>query len=145
MSGEDEKKTLEILIGDDEFMDITTEMIFKSDYVPMLRQKLPNYDVKVTCVTAPKRVIEEASTGRYDVVVTDLDYTGGGRGREGYDVVDAVTAMTPRPVLMLCTSSDRFEEIRQRTAGKIDYHAGCTGKGHKFGDMMEKLAEHYAK
>lgn len=136
-------KNLNILIGDDEFKDFLTEMIFKQDYIPRLQNQSGTYHFNWQCETDSQTVINEAQTGRYEVVVTDLDYTGGGKGKEGYDVVDAVSRMNPKPLLILCSSCDNVKEIKEKTEGKIDFRAGGTGGRHKFGDLIEILAKHF--
>jgi hypothetical protein len=139
------EKTLEIIFGDDMFLDSFTSRIFESDYAPMLQDKVKDYKICWKLVTKHDELIKEAKTGLYDVVVTDLDYAGGGSGKEGYAVIDEVSMLSPKPLLILCTSSDNFQEIARMTQGKIDYHAGGKGKGHKFDELVEVLAAHYSK
>ncbi|MDP2750005.1 MAG: hypothetical protein Q8O89_04185 [Nanoarchaeota archaeon] len=133
-------KKLEILIGDDGFLEPVTMIIFKEDYAQKLKRELSGYEINIAYETNPQRVIEKGS--RYDVIVTDLDYTGDGTGKQGYDVIDAISKLNPRPLIILCTSSDNHEEIQEKTQGKIDYLAG-TGQGHKFGDLIDVLIGHY--
>jgi hypothetical protein len=135
-----EKKSLDILIGDDAFLDFFTRQVFQDHYVPRLKSRLKSYDIKIAYETKPERVIVEAS--KFDVVVTDLDYTGDGAAKQGYDVIDAVCRLNPKPLLILCTSCDRLEEISEMTRGKIDYHAGI-GHGHKFDRLVDILTTHY--
>lgn len=133
-------KKLEILIGDDAFLEVFTIMTFNDAYIPRLKEGLKEYEISVKIETNPEKVIQEAS--KYDVVVTDLDYTGDARGRQGYEVVDAVAKLSPKPLLILCTSSDNYAEIKEKTEGKIDYHAGPNGL-HKFDDLVDILINHY--
>lgn len=133
-------KRLEILVGDDAFLDVFTRMVWDGTYVPRLQAGLAGYDVHVDIVTDAREVIGMASG--YDTVVTDLDYDGDGRGKQGYDVIDYVAKLEPKPLLVLCTSSDNHGEISLRTLGKIDYHAGTRGL-HKFDDLVDVLIGHY--
>ena len=138
-------KIVNILIGDDEFQDFITEMFFKNDYLPKLQIQTPGYQFNVTYETEARAVIDQVRTGKYDIVVTDLDYSGGGSGKEGYEVIDVVAKLNPRPFTILCSSCDRHKEIEEKTKGKIDARAGGSGKGHKFGDLVEILAKHFSK
>ncbi|MBN2052865.1 hypothetical protein JW756_05150 [Candidatus Woesearchaeota archaeon] len=137
-----EKDRLEILVGDDAFRDVLTSQIFQKYHIPKLKEGLKEYDVRVACETMPEKVMAEAA--KYDAVVTDLDYSEGGMGREGYAVIDAVSKLKPAPLLILCTSCDNIKEILGRTRGKIDYLAG-TGRGHKFDQLIRILISHYSK
>jgi len=139
------KQTLNILIGDDEFKDFLTERIFKQNYVRQLQDQTPGYELNWRYETDSQSVIREAITGTYEIVVTDLDYSGGGRGKEGYEVIDMISRMNPRPLLILCTSCDNDKEIEERTGGKIDFRAGGARKGHKFSDLVEILSKHLNK
>jgi hypothetical protein len=139
------KQTLNILIGDDEFKDFLTERIFKQNYVSQLKEQTPGYEFNWRYETDSQSVIRQATTGTYDIIVTDLDYSGGGRGKEGYEVIDMISKMNPRPILILCTSCDNEREIEEKTRGKIDFRAGGTGKGHKFSDLVEILSKHLNK
>ena len=145
MEQQQNKEDLEILIGDDAFKDISTEIIFNSTYKPCLQEAHPEYNFNWTLETDHQKVIEEAKTGKYDVVITDLDYSGGGTGKEGYEVVDAINTMNPRPYLVLCTSCDNQKEIKEETDGKIDGKTGSQGGGHKFDDLMTLLVQHFDK
>ncbi|MBN2053048.1 hypothetical protein JW756_06090 [Candidatus Woesearchaeota archaeon] len=142
MEEKDEKKTLEILIGDDLFDNPSSLYLFERVYGLKLKEGLREYDVRLTLETMPARMIAEAA--KYDVVVTDLDYTGDGSGKQGYEVIDSVCKLNPRPLLILCTSCDDQKEISERTQGKIDYHAG-TGVDHKFNQLIDFLIAHYKK
>jgi len=133
-------KNLEILVGDDAFKEIFVDQIFNNTYIPELKKGLSEYEVNVTTDIDYKEVIQNAS--KYDVVVTDLDYTGYGKGKEGYEVVDAISKMNPKPLIIMCTSSDEYQEIEEKTAGKINYLAGA-GEGHKFDDLLRILIKHY--
>lgn len=143
---------LEILIGDDMFAEPMPMRIIENSYIPNLKETFPEYSLEVKMVESPNEVIEEAKTGKYDVVVTDLDYSGvtdwdfSGRAtrKEGFDVINAVSQLKPRPLIILCTSSDSYDEIQRRTEGKIDYHAG-KGASNKFEDLTNILIQHYKK
>jgi len=133
------KEKLEILLGDDAFYDSSTKNIFKEAYLSKLNENLINYEINFTLETEPKKVIENAH--KYQIVVTDLDYTGDGCGKQGYEIIEHVSNLNPKPLLILCTSSDNIIEINKMVRTKIDYHAG-TGKGHKFEDLIEILTKH---
>jgi len=135
-------KKLEILVGDDLFMNATIKYSFKDIYIKKIEDGLPDYEINVQMEKTPEAVVKNAS--QYDVVVTDLDYDGDARGKQGYDVIDQVCKLNPKPLLILCTSSDSYEEIKQRTEGKIDYHAGPNGY-HKFEDLVDIITKHYQK
>lgn len=138
------KQTIDILIGDDEFKDLTTKSIFKNLHENKLKESLPSFTINWKYVTEPEKIIEEAKIKNYDVIVTDLDYDGDGSGKQGYEIVDTISQMQHKPLLILCTSSNNYQEIKARTQGKIDYHAG-TGQGHKFNDLVNILIKHYQK
>jgi hypothetical protein len=149
MINEEERKTnrsLRILIGDDELDFLANQFEFERYIAPKLHGAVPNHKVNWNYESSPQRTIEEARTGRYDIVVTDLDYAdyGNGSHREGYEVIDAVCIMNPRPLLVLCTSSKDNPEMEQRTKGKIDFRAGG-GDSHKLVDLVDKLTEHFQK
>jgi DNA-binding NarL/FixJ family response regulator len=132
-----------ILVGDDSFLEPYVGMAWRDEYVPTIIEQLKvlGYDTTIQSVKKPEDVVANAPEA--DVVVTDLDYTGHARGTEGYDVVDAVSQLNPKPLLILCTSSDDQQEIKARTDGKIDYQAGHLNKGHKFDELVEVLINHY--
>lgn len=136
-------KTLNILIGDDEFKDCFTQTIFRQDYVARLQKQVSDYQFNWTYKTDSREVTCEAKTGKYNVVITDLDYTGGGKGKEGYGVIEEVCKINPKPLLILCSSCDRHEEVKEKTYGKIDFRAGGNGKGHKFDHLVEILTKHF--
>ncbi|MDO8480445.1 MAG: hypothetical protein Q7S65_01365 [Nanoarchaeota archaeon] len=135
------KLALEILIGDDLFLEFMTRYTVVPSLTQRLQEGILDYTVNVSTETDPEKVIQRAR--QYDVVVTDLDYTGDGTGRQGFQIVDAVAQMNPKPLLILCTSSDRHAEIKERTAGKVDYVAGL-GADQKFEDLIGKLIQHYS-
>ncbi|MEI7719065.1 MAG: hypothetical protein WCI72_04310 [archaeon] len=132
------KKTLEVLFGDDQFADISTEMIFKGDYVSQLAKKLPNLSINWNCQENYLSTIKEVQTGKYDVVVTDLQYTT--NGKEGFEVVDTACNLSPRPLIVLCTNARET----QQAEGKADYIAKPHDKCfHKFDSLIEVLAKHF--
>jgi hypothetical protein len=137
-------KNLNILVGDDEMGFPSNQSTFEQFIAPKFQRAVPDYKVNWNYESRPQRTIEEARTGRYDVVVTDLDYSdcGNGSHKEGYDVIDAVCTMNPKPLLVLCTSSEDSPEMEQRTKGKIEIRAGG-GDNHKLVDLVDKLTEHF--
>ena len=60
-----------IIIGDDSFLEPIVMSTFENRYQRRLEDAL---DVEVTLHADPSQVIDSAN--QYDVVVTDLDYTG---------------------------------------------------------------------
>lgn len=131
-------KNIEILFGDDQFADVQTRCIFNNDYIPSLNQQVPQFRFNWNCQTDHKATIDEAKTGRYEVVVTDLQYTT--NGQEGYEVAEAVSNLSPKPLLILCTNS----EVKSWTERGIDLVArpgdGCF---HKFDALIKVLADYY--
>jgi len=137
-------KKINILIGDDNFIEAFTYQIFSNEYIPKLQNQVPSYTFNWKLEIKPETVIRNAQTGKYDIVITDLDYCGYGTGKEGYEVVDKISEMPSRPLLILCTSSNNIQEINERTKGKIDFRAGgCPGR-HKFDDLINFLIEYYS-
>jgi len=136
-------KNLSILLGDDE-MGPATQSVFEQEFTPRLQRALPNYQINWHYEMLPQRVIDEARTGRYDLVVTDLDYSdfGDRSHKDGYRIIDAVCTMNPKPLLILCTSTKDNPEMEQRTKGKINFKVGG-GNNHKFSDLIDKLIEHF--
>lgn len=73
-----------ILVGDD-------RLEFARSNFP----SIPNAEVEF--VDNPRRVIEKAQAGEYSMVVTDLEYTQG--GREGFQVLEALRENKARKIL----------------------------------------------
>ena len=133
-------RNIEVLFGDDQFADVQTRCIFKNDYISELNKQVPGIQFNWNCQTDHLETIREAETRKYHVVVTDLQYTT--NGHEGYEVVDAVSRLIPKPLLILCTNS----EVEQRADQKIDFIARPGGKCfHKFDALIKVLADQYQK
>ncbi len=130
---------IDILIGDDLFAWPAACGAIETT-LAQIQGKLAGHKISYTTESVPSAVIKEAATGKYNVVVTDLDYEFDMSRKEGYGVVDAVAAMTPKPLLILCTSSDRVD--RSRLEGKIDYLV-TDGTSNKFDALVDRLAAHY--
>lgn len=135
------KQTLNILIGDDLIgHPVTSQYI--TPYFTRIEEELTGYDVQITLQERPEKVIEEALTGKYDVVVTDLDYGMFGTKESGYDIVDAIAGMEKRPLVIMNTSCDNTGTIKERTVGKVDHYSG---ENHidKFEGLVDVLVKHY--
>jgi hypothetical protein len=131
-------KNIEILFGDDQFADIQTKCIFEGDYTRRLKDQFPDLRFNWNCQEDYQATIDEAKTGRYDVVVTDLQYTT--NGCEGYDVVKAVSKVIPKPIIILCTNS----KVESWTERGIDFVAKPEkGFYHKFDALIKVLADYY--
>lgn len=130
-------KNLAILIGDDMFAMPVEEMTVRSQYITPFLERNPS--VRIETLSRPQRVIDEAKTGKYGIVVTDLNYSGDGSGTQGYDVIDALNQLNPKPRIVLCTSTDK-PEVKERVRGKIDFFAGSQ-EGHKFTTLFKYLSE----
>ena len=69
-----------ILIADDQ-----------TDLLDALRLLLKNEGIEMETVTSPEAVIEAVATGRFDLLLMDLNYTGDTTsGREGIDLLARV-------------------------------------------------------
>lgn len=102
-------------MGDDQ-INPPTEKKFTLLYASRIQKALPNHQINWHYECTPQATITEALTGRYDVVVTDLDFgeDGDKSHEEGYKIIDAVSKMNPRPLLILCTSNDETPEMSER-------------------------------
>lgn len=132
------KETLEILIGDDLFLEP-----FASRGIKRTLDILRQCGLNVTYATTPEEVLKEAQTQKYDYIVTDLDYGTTGRvGTEGFDILDtlATYALIPRPHIVLCTSQDTHQKAIQRKfqEGKLDAIVG-PGSLNKFSTLRDYL------
>lgn len=136
-------KNLNILLGDDELF-ASTVSFFEQNQARTMQDALQDYKLSWEYQMKPERVISEAQTGKYDVVVTDLDYgeCGDGSHKDGYKIIDEVSKMSPKPQIVLCTSKKQDEEMAQRTRGKVDLIAGM-GKGHKWDTLADVLIKHF--
>jgi ActR/RegA family two-component response regulator len=139
-----ERKKVSILIGDDELINPQTRAIFNSDYSTELAERNPKYEFNWKIETEAEEVIREARTGRYDVVVTDLNYTN--QGEEGYQIIDELQEIRDKSKLILCTSSDE-PNIRAKVEGKVDFYScpshvnGDYFGRHKWGNLVNILDE----
>jgi len=134
------KKTLEILFGDDQFGDASTRYCFKNDYQSALKERVPSVQFNWTLTEGYEETIREVQTGKYNVVVSDLNYTN--RGEEGYDVIAKASNVQPKPLVILCTASDS-KDLRAKAVG-TDYIATANEKYfHKFDGLIEILAKHF--
>lgn len=135
------KKNIEVLFGDDQFAEVQTRCIFKSDYANELNKQFNEVQFNWTYQTDHQETIREAQTGKYDVVVSDLNYTN--NGEQGYEVIEQVSRLNPKPLLILCTAS-KSPEISSK-AGRADFIATAGGKCfHKFDALIKILGEHYS-
>jgi len=142
MTNETQKpiKQLEILFGDDQFADASTRYFFQKDYAPMLQERVPSIQFNWKYETSHEETIREAQTGKYEVVVTDLNYTNG--KEEGYEVVEKACRVQPKPLVILCTASNS-PELRTK-AVDADYIATSNERCfHKFDGLVEVLAKHF--
>jgi len=98
--------TSRVLIGDD------NEQMLRS-LGRVMRMKGLEADLSTT----PEEVIEKAKTGDYFAVVTDLEYTEG--GREGFQVLDAIKDIDS--VKILYTARREFEVVADGLVNGADY------------------------
>jgi len=136
-------KNLSILLGDDELF-ASTISFFEQNQAKRIQDELPDYRLNWEYQMKPERVIEKARTGKYDVVITDLDYgdCGDGSHKDGYQIIDEVSKLNPKPLLILCTSKKQDEEMTQRTNEKVDFIAGME-KTHKWNTLADVLIKHF--
>lgn len=138
-------KPLEMLIGDDMFASPLDAMEIKRGYLKPLHERLaPTYNLNITDASSPRQMIREAQTGKYNIIVTDLNYQTEGRvGTEGYEVLDAISIMSlpKKPFVILCTSADNQQMNIQRKLAerKMDICIGSEGGNHKFANLVEYL------
>lgn len=143
-------KPLEILIGDDMFAFPMDALTVRQAYLKPLQKRLASeYALHIEEAATPEQMIREAQTGRYDVIVTDLDYqTESKVGTEGYQVLDAIASMNlpKKPFVILCTSSDSEQENIQRKLkeGRMNAYLGSKGTAHKFGNLLTYLFSRYS-
>lgn len=85
--------TMRILVGDDN------------------RELLNNLEraMQVDTAYTPEQVIEKAKIERYDVIITDLEYTE--QGREGFEVLREIRELSP--VRVLFTAKANMSGIRE--------------------------------
>jgi|SRR3989344_329986 len=149
MTANNPVKQLEVLVGDDELASPISWIEIRRCYFKLLQERLASYcEVKIKEASKPEQVIREAQTGKYDIIVTDLDYQTEGRvGTEGYKVLDAIADMTfaKKPLVILCTSSDSQQETirRKLKEGKMDLYIGSRGMNHKFANLVNYLVERF--
>jgi hypothetical protein len=141
-------KPLEILVGDDLFMDPIVSRYMEKSLNTLATKLAPKYEMKMTQASFPAEMLREAQKGTYDIIVSDLDYGTTGRvGTEGFDIVEKIAAMqlAKKPYVILCTSSDSHDEgIQQRLKSKvIDAYVG-SGAINKFKALVDHIAEKYA-
>ena len=138
-------KNLNILLGDDQLLG-STIFFFEKNQAKRMQDTLSDYKINWEYEMKPEKVISKAETGNYNVVVTDLDYGdfGDGSHKDGYQIIDTVCKLNPKPLLILCTSTKESEEMRQKVNGKADFIAGPE-KGHKFDGLADILIKHFQK
>jgi len=135
------KKTIEVLFGDDQ-LDVLTLNVFKNGHLLNLTNQVPNIAFNWTYKLDHTKTIEEARTGKYDVVVTDMQYTP--NGKQGLEVIDIVSKLSPKPLLILCSNCDLKEEGISLDNSAVDYVAGVGGNFfHKFDSLIHILTEHF--
>ncbi len=98
--------TSRILIGDD------NEQIRKS-----LARTLKLRKLETDLASTPEEVIRKAKANNYSAIITDLEYTEG--GREGYEVLRQIKE-TPS-VKILYTGQIGFEFLAEGLANGADY------------------------
>ena len=140
------RKNLEILIGDDLFADPIVSRSLKRSIEP-IKEILKHYKVGITYASTPKAMIQVVSAKSYDLIVTDLDYGTTGRvGTEGFEILDAINTMNPKPYILLCTSQDTHKEAIQKclASGKLNAVVG-PGSFNKFSALKDHLIHYYSK
>ena len=94
----DEKNKLEnILLGDDR-LDFAKEAM---PYIP---------GAEVTYVSTPEEIVAEAKTGKYDLIITDLQYTP--NGSEGFSVLEQLQDLDTRKILW--TAAAGMDEVKTK-------------------------------
>ncbi len=141
------QKKLEILIGDDLFMDPVSSIQVEKCLNAIPERLAGNYTVAITQAAHPTKMMREGQRGIYDIIVSDLDYGTTGRvGTEGFQIVDHIAAMqlSKKPYVIMCTSSDnQGEEIQRRIDAKIINAYVGDGAHHKFQTSVEHIAQKY--
>lgn len=148
MKLKEQRQTLEILVGDDLFGIPSDSSMIKNNYLEPMKEKISGYSVYITYAENPREVVQEALTGKYDVIVTDLDYATTGRvGTEGFEVINEIakTQLVKKPFVILCTSSDNQNEAIQRQVNekKIDAVVGVKSL-NKFTSLVDYLVKKYS-
>ncbi len=81
------------------------------DRIEFAKQAMPYVPgAEVTFVDNPQQCIAEARTGRYGLVITDLQYTP--EGTEGFDVLEALQDLSVRKILW--TGASHTPGVRER-------------------------------
>ena len=104
---ENTSKTINVLVGDDE---IGVEGSLQRRSFVRNYEGLANFEY----ATTPKEFIRQASTKKYDCIITDLNYTH--NNQEGFEVLRQVKGMAP--IIILHTSDE--------TAMENELDAGAT-------------------
>ena len=71
------------------------------------------FDAHVTCVTTADECLDVEMLDPHDLVVAELDLPGG----NGVDLAEELTALGPRPVVLLADAPTRSELLRALRAG----------------------------